>query len=208
MKKVHYLDMENNFFHDQFSEETFYGFFRQHWFFLLPSVARIIGSTIFVILILWLSQKYLADFSIETYHFVILLLFLAFLVEINIFFCSLASWLLTIVILTDHRVIEVIKSLFIHDEKEVVDLKKVQDIQMRKIGLIRNFLDMGRIHLTLSNIGDSKTIRHVPHVSFWTQKFNKVKLKALTKKNISNGHIHNIIKKTEKNISEISDLDV
>ncbi len=205
---VYYAYMENKFFHDQFPNETFYGFFSQHWFFLLSPVSRYLLVIITIGIGTILSVKFLPAISVEMFRLVGIILFLIILIETQVFFCAIVSWLLTIVILTDIRVIEVIKSLFLHDEKEVVDLKKVQDIQMRKIGLIRNFLDMGRIYLTLANIKDSKAITHVPHVSYWTQKFNKVRLKSISRKKGLDDAIDSISHETERHISEIPNLDV
>jgi hypothetical protein len=178
--------MADKWFHDQFDTEECYGYFRRHWITLVPAFLRLSIDIGLIYLVIWILSYFLRNYELDhgIYQFVILVTFFVAIYEIHLFFLRILSWFLTKVILTDLRVVEVIKTIYMQDEKEAVDLKKVQDIQMRKIGFIRNMLDFGRIHLTLANITDSKEIRQVPKVSMWVKRFNQVRIKSISTKKV------------------------
>lgn len=166
-----------NYFHDQHDNEELIGFFRKHWSSLAPATFRFIISSSFLIVALFIA-RYLVfhhNVSVPLYRSVLLIIFIYGSYELHKYLLAILSWFLTVVIITDFRVVEVIKTIYLQDDKEAVDLKKVQDIQMKKNGFLRNFLDYGRIYLTLASILDAKEIRHVPNVSEWLKKMNEVR---------------------------------
>jgi hypothetical protein len=194
------MDLSNDqqYFHDQHDNEICHGYFRKHWTKLLLATCRfafsmscITGSALLLNYFLELDEL-----SRLLFRILLLGLFLVAIYEINKFFLKVLSWYLTIVILTDTRIVEVYKTVFFRDEKEVIDLRNVQDIQMKKVGFWRNLLGFGTIHLTLSTLNDSKEIKRVPNVSNWVMRFNQVR-RALLFATQSNNP-----KSTEKLVNE------
>lgn len=200
--------MPRKHFHDQFENEVSYGFFRKHWIVLMPVFARTIFSltVIFLAVSLILSLFKTYNFAANILDYVLLTIFVITVIEIHVFFMRIISWLLSVVILTDFRLMDIAKTVFTQDEKESVDLKKIQDIQVHKIGFIRNLLNFGRINLTLSNINDSKELRQVPNVSEWASRINQVRLSAIGSKKVHKSGIENeelerLVEETEEEIN-------
>ncbi len=131
------------FFHDQHENETCYGSFRKHWTQLILPFSRFILMNMAIFIAILIDRFFLEVHTLSHIYFdlIILFLFLFSLYETYKFYLSILSWLLTVIIITDYRIIEVYKTIFLHDEKEGIDLKKVQDVQMKKKGFWQNLLD-------------------------------------------------------------------
>lgn len=180
------------FFHDQHSNETFYGFYRKHWMALFLPFCRFIFSSLLLVGLSFLFSYFLRlnELSMTVYKFFLFLAFILAHYEIHKFFFRLISWFLTVVILTDFRLLEVNKGIFILDEKEGVDLKKIQDIQMSKTGILPNLLNYGQIYLRFANILDAKVFHYVPNVNKWIQKCNSVRTAAIASKKDLISEVH------------------
>jgi hypothetical protein len=195
-------------FHDQFDGEKFYGFFRRHWITLIPVFMRFLFSMSLIITIVVINKYFVENFTLSKtiFDFIMLFAFAFSIFEIHILFLKILAWFLTIVIITDYRVIEIVKTIFTKNEKEGVDIKKIQDVQMRKRGLIRNMLGFGRIYLTLASITDTKEIIQVPKVATWVKILNHVRqssiAKSISKKRqpLSSDRINKIEQETEEKI--------
>ncbi len=91
------------------------------------------------------------------------------------FFFRLFQHYLGIVILTNYRVIDLEKSVFIQDDKEMVDLHEIQDIKKRQDGLWANLLDYGDIAITTASTSSSMILHDLPHPDYYLNRINEGK---------------------------------
>jgi len=93
---------------------------------------------------------------------------------IHRFFLHTIRYFLNIVIITNYRVVEIKKTLFLRDTKESLDMRKIQNVEFKQVGLIGNFLKFGDIHITLGT-SEIKTFSQLPNPDFHFRLLNRLK---------------------------------
>ncbi len=101
--------------------------------------------------------------------------FLTMTVAHHGFFLRFFQHYLEIVILTNYRVIDLKKSVFIHDDKEMVDLHEIQDIKKNQDGLWANIFNYGDIIITTSSSTSSMSLQDLPHPDYYLNRINEGK---------------------------------
>ena len=69
--------------------------------------------------------------------------------------------IMKIFIVTDKRILMIDKGIFYKDNKDIIDLTKIQDIASHKLGLLKNLLGYGDIEITLAATSQTKLIKSV-----------------------------------------------
>jgi len=156
--------------------ETIQFFFRKHWTrFLKPLVSGltigllalfsllVIGTiiTVFRITILYATFAFLA--------MIVSILF------INIFFLQLINFFFNVIIVTNHRILVVHKTVFLKNDNDAIDLTKVQDFGVVAHGILRNYLNYGALIITLSTSTPPIIIHSVPNPHYYLEQMNRVK---------------------------------
>jgi len=181
-----------NYFFGQHKNEMLIFYMHRHWMLLLkrifPSVMGLGLSFSFFFLWFHLSQPITNSlFNIEAVqffanHYVVFFAFHAwFLFHIHAFFVHVFHYVFDIFIVTDSRFIEVEESLFLEQNREAVDLAKVQDIQAHKNGVSETVFGYGTISLTFANILDSKEVYYVANPLHFIEYLNKLKRRLIYK---------------------------
>ena len=105
----------------------------------------------------------------------IALLFVLITVTHHLFFLKLFHYCLDIMILTNYRVIDLKKSVFMQDDKEIIDLHEIQDIKKNQDGILPNFLDYGDIKIATASLSTSMTLRTLPSPEYYLNQINQTK---------------------------------
>lgn len=93
----------------------------------------------------------------------------------HVFFTRLFHYYLDIVIITNYRVIDLRKSVFLQDDKEIIDLHEIQDIKKNQDGILANFLNYGNIKIATASLSTSMTLRSIPRPEYYLNQINQTK---------------------------------
>jgi len=167
----------NRHFKGQHNTEAVQCFCRKHWIILTKDF---LGFFIFIGLLV-LTAIYLKpiyNFFVQDSLVINLLAFSIvgfFTLYVHRFFLRIIQYFLEIVIVTNYRIVVLNKSLFLKDSKDATDLPKIQDIQKRQNGILKNLFRFGDLEITLSSSSTTKILNHVPNPDYHFRKINKLK---------------------------------
>lgn len=168
-------------FYGQNHDEQVLLFFRKHWIVLLPTVAQ--GVFFLCILpIVFLVMPFLPFpffTNIDGTHYESLLLIILsglYTLGVHWVFLQLFDYFFDVVIVTNYRVVDVRRSVFLQDQYDVVDIVRLEDVQSKQQGMLQTFLKYGEVCLNEEHVTHSKHFTHVPHPSEYAAYINTVKL--------------------------------
>lgn len=175
------------YFYGQHKNEKLVFYIYKHWVSFLRKVK---GPLIFFIITIiffvsWISLA--KEEGVHTLTFlkeqvVISLFFYSlFLLHIHTFFIQTFHYIFNILMVTDFRFIEVRQTLFFENNRESIDLEKIQDVQSHKNGFFENIFDYGSIYLTFSDLHDPKIIRNIPDPLRFIELINSLKRRLIYK---------------------------
>lgn len=179
----------DKFFKGQQYNEEVVCFFRKHWITILP----IIGMAVLLVLAetgLILGFSFLSPFLRESNLFVSIYvaLVIGFTIYLHKIFLRFFAHFMDIYIFTNLRIIDHRKTVILSDSEEMLDIVKIQDIQMSQDGLFRNILGYGDLVVTLSSSKASRRISYVPNVNFHYRCLNRIKRTASDTYNSERAH--------------------
>lgn len=162
-------------FRGQMNDETVIDFFRRHWIVLVPHVSAY-GLCIMLtfLLLFFLPRFQLPSLTEAFFQLIVILSLMAVCFVIHKFFLYVIEYYMNVVIITNYRVVEVRKSLFLQDDKESIVLKRMQDIQKQQGGLLKSIFKFGEIHILIS-FADPKIIRNVPTPDYHFRLLNHIR---------------------------------
>lgn len=173
-KDTEHIDNTNRHFHGQQKAEKVIIFTRKHPIVLLRVVlitSLIYASTIMVLLFIPLN-KIEENILIQT---ILFLLVIMMTISHHTFFMRLLNFYLDIVIITNYRVIDMRKSIFLHDDKEIIDLHEIQDTKKRQKGIFANFLNYGDLEIVIPSMTASMHLPHIPKPEYYLHQINETK---------------------------------
>lgn len=161
------MSNHDKYFKGQHENEEFICFFRRHWITLLKELMYFMIFMIIAILsVININLlKSLIQDNAEFQAFFVMG-FLLGTVFIHRFFLRMFNHFVDIGIITDMRIIDHQKTLFLRDTMDAIDMLNVQDIEQRGVGLLPNFLGYGDINIYLSASSTVKIFRNVPNAKF------------------------------------------
>jgi hypothetical protein len=169
----------NKHFTGQTDDEHVILFFRHHWVVLFNYLLLIL----LFILIVIIGISLLVNFQItpETiksrdeikYIITGIIIFSIFLH--NYIFNKLLNYFLDVIIITNYRIVEVTKTIYLRNVVKTLDLERVQDIQGHKVGVLENLFGYGDLVMTSASINFEKRIHSVPTPHFYSDIINKMK---------------------------------
>jgi hypothetical protein len=162
-------------FRGQMEDEEIMAFSRKHWATLLP---HIIPFIIFVcgasVALMLLEKITLPDIRDTLFQLLIIIAVVGSAYVIHRFFLHMINYFTSVIIITNLRIVEIRKTLFLRDTKESIDINKIQDVQFRQEGLIKNLLKFGDLVITLGN-SELKTLTQMPNPDFHFRLLNRLK---------------------------------
>ncbi|MBI2634827.1 hypothetical protein HYW82_04125 [Candidatus Peregrinibacteria bacterium] len=157
----------DKYFKGQQDKEEFVCFMRQHWIVLVKE---------FIYLIVFLLVCYFTLANIDSIQEVLrgnremkLLFATAFFIGtlyIHRFFIKIFNYFLQVGIITDTRIVEHQKTLFMKDSMDSIDMAQIQNIERVGDGILPNLLGYGHIKIFLSASSAVKTFQYVPNAKF------------------------------------------
>jgi hypothetical protein len=169
------MNNRNLHFRGQMEDEEVMAFSRKHWATIVPDAGQILFFSCAVYFIFWILNKYaLLDTDQIFFQPLIIAAVVGCGYMIHRFFLHMIRYFLNVVIITNLRVVEIKKTIFLRDIKESIDIKKIQDVDFKLEGLIKNLLKFGDIHITLGN-SEVKTITQIPNPDFHFRLINRLK---------------------------------
>lgn len=163
-------------FKGQYADEVVIAFFREHWITLLPHiVVHVVFAACIVTLFLNFLDALLAFFSTPIGEIVLIAAVLVSSYFIHAFYIRLINYFLNMVIITNIRIVEIQKMIFIKDLQISLDMSMIQDVEKKQNGIIKNILNFGELTVVLSS-SDTRTIRFVPNPNFHFRMINRLKL--------------------------------
>jgi len=175
------MDNTNKFFRGQMADEDVVTFTRKHWIALIPELIPFFLFCSFVILSLILIKQFkLPSLNEPYFQLLVMISMIGAGWLIHRFFLRVINYFLNIIIITNYRIVEIQKTLFIRDTKESLDLRKVQGVDFRQVGLIKNLLKFGELEISMGN-AEVKTLPQLPNPDFFFRLINRLKNEAFNR---------------------------
>ncbi len=181
------MDNTDRHFPGQQKREEIVLFTRLHPIILLPHVAAFLVSVAFFPAIVYGLKAISPGAPSLLMQALFLALFVGYTYFFHFFFNKILNYYLNIVILTNYRVIILQKTVFFCNNKDTIDLYKIQDLKKEQDGLLCTILDYGSVVIEVSAIHETKTIHHIPNPEKWFKVLNKAKRQYIEKRRASRG---------------------
>lgn len=170
-------------FKGQHTNEELECFYRHHWIVLLaPILLYIVFIALFSLFLILMHKQNAVQKDSILFYTLVISGFLFATYYIHRFFIHMYNFFLNIVIITNYRVVDLNKTLILHDTQEVIDIAKIQDVTKKQDGLIRNILNYGQLIITLSSVSATKTLYFVPNPDFHFRVINRKKREYIQQK--------------------------
>lgn len=148
-------------------------FFRCHWVSLIPNLILFL---LFALITLSIFIVFMTSIEFRNQFFALQLIFLFFFVfstfYLHKFFLRLISHFAHVIIVTNSRIIEIHKTVYLNNSLDSIDLRLIEDVSKKQRGLIKNILNYGELIITLSDF--SQVISWVPNPDFHFRVINRV----------------------------------
>lgn len=168
-------DNTNRFFRGQMEDEDVIAWSRKHWVSMLPDmIPFVLFLSLVTLTMLVINKIRLPSLTDPFFGMLIVTGIAAAVWIIHRFFLRMINYFTHTVIITNYRIVEIKKTLFLRDTKESFDLRKIQEVAFRQDGLLKNLLKFGELDITLGN-SEIKTLSQLPNPDFHFRLLNKLK---------------------------------
>lgn len=193
-------DNTNKHFKGQQRNEQLVYFTRRHWIVLLRLKVELLVTAGIIAGMIYLTffangatREFLRDFSWG------LLIAIGFITVWGHYLSiKLLNYFLNTVIVTNFRIIKLEKTLYLRNDRDVVDLHEIQDIKKIQRGLLPNILNYGKLIVIVPTMIEPMILPYIPNPEKFFRKVNNSKrdyihhrqqqrLKAITGRNESVG---------------------
>lgn len=171
MEDIGLKDNTNRNFKGQLANEDVLCFCRKHWVSIIHYLAAL---PIFWAFFIWFSLI-ASNFGVTTHQTLGFLFIIGGTYLHHRIFIRLFNYYLQIMIVTNFRIIEMDKTVFFNDSRDTLDVKEIQDMVMKKSGLLCTLLDYGDIEIHLSSVTEPRVITYVPNPEYHFRKIHKTK---------------------------------
>ena len=162
-------------FRGQAHEEHVLAFCRKHWTTLFYELF-VFSAVMVVIIILVLYFHIISTvFAPGLLHLLILLVGTILVYYVHRFFLVLLKHHLTVIIITDVRILAITRSVYYVNEKESVDLMTIRDVHKYQSGFLQNIFNFGDLKITLATSSADFELVSIPNPEFHLRLINKAK---------------------------------
>ena len=171
------VDNTNRHFKGQQRNETVVYFTRKHWIVTVGLLmeAIVIGAVLTALIGLFFISGPEAKATLHDYKWVVLAGVVLLTVWMNYFAIRFLNYFLDIVIVTNFRIINLDKTLYLRNDRDVVDLHEIQDIKKTQRGILPNLLNYGKLVVIVPTMIEPMTLPHVPNPDKFFRKVNNAK---------------------------------
>jgi hypothetical protein len=171
------VDNTNKHFKGQIVDEEVLTFFRRHYVVIIPQILGIL-VLVFLFAVVFISDfksVVNAVFPPPIYPFFAFTVIFVLTYMMHRIFTGLLNYFFGIVIVTNHRIIDLNKTVVLQDDCDAIDLTKIQDVRMIKDGIMKTILNYGDLVITMPAVNMIKAIHCVPNPGYYFRKINKTK---------------------------------
>lgn len=162
-------------FRGQSHEEHVLAFCRKHWTYLF-SKFFVFFLVLALIVIFGFYFRTLSEiFSPGLFHLLVLTAGTILVYYVHRFFLILLMHHLTVIIITDLRIVAITKSVYFVNEKETVDLTTIRDVHKYQSGFFENLYNFGDLKITLATSSTVFELCCIPNPEFHLRLINKAK---------------------------------
>lgn len=164
---------KDKYFKGQQETETLIGFFRHHWITLVREFIYFIFFLL-ILAVIFGNIDMIRTLVAENGQMQVLfaMVFIALTLYMHHFFMRIFNYFMDIGIITDMRVIDYDKSLFLKDILDSIDMAEIQNMEMTRQGFLPNLLGYGDIKIFLNASSVVKTFRYIPNLKFYFRSMN------------------------------------
>ncbi len=175
MKEKKIKSSDEFHFRGQMQDEKVIEFFRRHWLVLLPDLLPfLLYMTGLIVFVASIGSFRLPSLDEPFFQLLVALALIGTALLIHRFFLKMIEYFMRTVIITNFRVVEVKKSLFLHDDKHSIVMKRIQDIQKQQKGLVKSLVGVGELVVIIS-FSDPWVLRNVPSPDYHYRLLNQVR---------------------------------
>jgi hypothetical protein len=158
---------KKSYFPGQNKNEHIVFYFNRHYFYLLKKISSLVFIIFLTILIFFVWMFVFKENNetwiiyLDRHRYFLLFFYFIFLLETHFIFLSIFNYLLSIIIVTDTRIVEIDKSVFLLEHQESVDIEMIQDIQSNKEGFLQHLFNYGNIQYTFLSNMDKRKVDYI-----------------------------------------------
>lgn len=174
-------DNSDRHFKGQQQNEIVICFTRKHWIVLLP---HLLGFAILLIAItsffLIVRKEHINNImNEELYRLIAGIAVIGLTIYIHRFFLRTINFYLSMYIITNLRVIDLERTLYLRKNTDSIDIPQIQDIITSQKGIFKNILNYGEIIISLASVNSTKILVKVPNPEFHFRKIHKAKVEYI-----------------------------
>lgn len=169
------ISQKDRYFRGQGEDEHVLAFCRKHSLMLVPRILLFILTTTLLVIAVFYKKLLLGLFPPEFSRYIFACLGLFLFYFIHHFFHFIIRHHLTVTIFTDTRIVVLVKSLYFVHEKEMVDLKNIQEVKNLQNGLLESMFNFGDLYIILASTTEQVHLRDIPNPEFHFRLINKAK---------------------------------
>lgn len=166
---------KDRYFKGQGPSEVVLAFFRKHW---VTIGARVVGFALGVfcaVLAVIYRQILHTFFTPGFYYFVFIVVGALAHISLHRFFLTMISHNMTIVVVTNVRLVALTKTLFLTSDQEAIDLRMIQDIHKYQAGIFQTLFNYGTLRITLSSSATGIELQSVPNPDYYFRLIHRAK---------------------------------
>lgn len=168
-----------SYFRGQIETEKIILFSRKHWLAIFPEIVLFFFFLGMFTLILYAFAHFSPTGPLPLlFQVIVVFLIIAIGLLIHHFFLRLIDYFLNVVVITDHRIVDIRKTLLLHDTKESIYFGEIQDVAFTQEGFLKNVLKFGELYITLGGGKEIKVFTHLPNPDYHFRIINDLKNKA------------------------------
>lgn len=183
------IDNTNRHFKGQQKNEVVLAFTRKHWLVIIPHILWLLMLMAMPLAIFWFRANYnFVEFiSSVAYHVIIGLAIVAVTYFLHMCFLRFFNFYLQTFIITNYRVVQLDQTLYFVRNRDSIDLREIQDIEIHQKGITQTIFNYGELVITLSSAHATKHIPFMPNPEYFFRKINKTKREYITTRTLEKG---------------------
>lgn len=183
------IDNTNRHFKGQQKNEFVLAFTRKHWLVIIPHTLWILMLIAAPILIFWFRINYnFSEFiSPVAYRVISGLAIAAITYFLHMCFLRFFNYYLQTFIITNFRVVQLDQTLYFVRNRDSIDLREIQDIEIHQKGIMPTVCNYGELIITLSSAHATKHIPFMPNPEYFFRKINKTKREYIVARTLEKG---------------------
>ncbi|MBI4994311.1 PH domain-containing protein [Candidatus Peregrinibacteria bacterium] len=188
-------DNTNRNFKGQQKNETVLAFTRRHWLVIIPHILWLLMLGAVPVGIFWFRASYnFTEFiSPVAYRIISGLAIIGITYFLHACFLRFCNYYLQVFIVTNFRVIQLDQTLYFVRNRDSIDLREIQDIEIHQKGVIQTIFNYGELVITLSSAHATKYIPFMPNPEYFFRKINKTKREYIAARTLEKGRASLVI---------------